>query len=370
MRIKAAVTYEHNAPFVIKEVNLAEPKDTEILVRMAGCGICHSDLFVKDNGPTPLPVVFGHEGSGVVERVGSAVTMVEPGDHVVFCSYSCGICEPCLSGHPAWCVRSREVNFGGVSSDGTKRLSDDEGNELSCFFGQSSFATYVVADQRSAVKVRKDIDLAMLGPLGCGFQTGAGSVLNVLKAKAGDTIAIFGCGTVGLAALMAAKLAGCGTIIGIDAVDAKLDLAKELGATHCINAKNMEDATSGITKEIMDITEGKGLDFTFETTAAQALLGAAIESLKPGGSAGTVATTLGDAIVGIKINALMGQSKKLVGIVQGDSIPWLFIPKLIDFYMEGRFPIDKLITYYDFDDINKAADDAHHGLVIKPVLRF
>ena len=365
MKIKAAVAYERKEPFVVKDVELAEPKATEILVRMAGCGICHNDLFTKDEGPTPLPAVFGHEGSGVVERVGSAVTMVEPGDHVVFCSYSCGVCEQCLSGHPALCVQTVPVNFGGVYADGTKRLTDEEGRELSCFFGQSSFSTYVVADQRSAVKVDKDVDIAMLGPLGCGFQTGAGAVLNVLAPGPCDTIAVFGCGSVGLAAVMAAKISGCGTIIGIDAVPAKLDMAKEFGATQVINGAETPD----ITAKIMEITSGRGLDFTFETTGAQPLFEASIESLRQGGTCGTVATT-GEKILDFKLVSLMGPCKRLVGIVQGDSIPWLFIPKLIEFYKQGRFPFDKLIRYYPFEEINRAAADSHHGAVIKPVLRF
>jgi len=365
MKIRAAVAYDNKSPFVIKEVELAEPKDNEILVKMVGCGICHADPFVKENGPTPLPAVLGHEGSGIVERVGSAVTMVEVGDHVVFCSYSCGICELCTSGHPAMCVRADEVNFGGVSSDGTRRLTDENGVELSTFFGQSSFAEYVVADERSAVKVDKDVDLAMLGPLGCGFETGAGSVLNVFRPKGGSSIAVFGCGSVGLAALMAAKITGCSTIIGVDAVQAKLDVATEFGATHTINGKEVKD----ITARIMEITGGRGLDFTFDTIGDENILAAAIESLIKGGTCGTVAST-GGGYIKLKLVTLMGQSKRLVGIVQGDSVPWTFIPKLIGFYKEGLFPFDKLIKYYSFDDINKALEDAHNGLVVKPVLRF
>ena len=365
MRIRAAIAYERREPFVIKDAELADPKETEILVRMAGCGICHNDLFTKDEGPTPLPAVFGHEGSGIVEHVGSAVTMVAPGDHVVFCSYSCGACEQCLSGHPALCVQAGRVNFGGICSDGTTRLRDAEGRELSCFFGQSSFATYVVADQRSAVKVDKDVDIAMLGPLGCGLQTGAGAVLNVLAPGPCDTIAVFGCGSVGLAAIMAAKISGCDKVIGIDAVPAKLEMAKELGATQVINGAETPD----ITAEIGEITRRRGVDYTFETTGAQPLFEASIESLRPGGTCGTVATT-GEKILDFKLVSLMGSCKTLVGIVQGDSVPWLFIPKLIEFYKEGRFPIDKLIRYYPFEEINKAAEDAHRGAVIKPVLRF
>jgi len=365
MKIRAAVVYERKAPFIIKEVELAEPKATEILVKMAGCGICHADLGVRDNGPTPVPAVFGHEGSGVVEKAGSAVTMVAPGDHVVLTAYSCGVCEYCLKGRPALCKQNDRVNFGGVYMDGTKRLRDEEGNELSSFFGQSSFAEYAVCDQRSAVRVDKDIDLAMLGPLGCGLQTGAGAVLNVLKPGAGDTVAVFGCGSVGLSALIAAKMCGCKTIVGVDNIEAKLGLALELGATHAINTSDDPD----VTRQILEITGGRGLDFTFETTGVEPLFQSAIDSLIKGGACGTVATT-GERVLGLKLVSLMSNCRKLVGIVQGDSVPQLFIPKLIDYYKKGLFPIDKLIAYYGFDDINKAAADAHQGLVIKPVLRF
>ena len=365
MKTRAAVVYERKGPFEIKEVELSAPGPTEILVRLAGCGICHADLGVKDNGPTPLPAVFGHEGAGVVESVGSEVAAVSPGDHIVLCSYSCGLCEPCLRGRPSMCLNNHRVNFGGIYADGTKRLRDGDGNELSCFFGQSSFSEYVVADQRNAVKVDGDIDLTMLGPLGCGFQTGAGAVLNVFAPQGGDTIAVFGCGSVGLAALMAAKIAGCSTIIGIDAVPNKLDMAKELGATNVIDTGESPDVASAVN----EITGGRGLDFTFETAGAEGLFMAAIESLCKGGTCGTVAST-GERVLGFKLSSLMSHSRRLVGIVQGGSIPQLFIPKLIGFYKEGRFPFDRLIKYYPFDDINKAADDAHKGLVIKPVLRF
>ena len=365
MKIRAAVAYERKEPFVISEVELAEPKETEILVKMAGCGICHADLGVKENGPTSLPAVFGHEGSGIVEEVGSAVTMVSPGDHVVLTAYSCGVCEYCISGHPALCIENDRVNFGGIYMDGTKRLKDESGNELSCFFGQSSFSEYVVADQRNAVKVCDDLDLALLGPLGCGIQTGAGAVMNVLRPKAGDTIAVFGCGSVGLSAVMAAKIVGCGIIIGIDNVDEKLKLAGELGATHLINTKVDPDVTG----QVHEITGGRGLDYTFETTGVQDLFQAAIDSLIKGGTCGTVATT-GDKKLELLLVSLMASCRKLVGIVQGDSIPAFYIPKLIELYKEGKFPFDKLVSFYDFDDINRAADDAHHGRVIKPVLRF
>ena len=366
MKIKAAVTYEKGTPFEIKDVELADPKETEVLIKIVGCGICHNDLFMVDNAPMELPVALGHEGSGVVESVGSHVTSIKPGDHVVLCSYSCGKCEACLSGHPAQCIRCDEVDFGGVYADGTKRLKDENGVEISSFFSQSSFATYVIADERNTVVVDKDVDLAMLGPIGCGIQTGAGSVLNVLKPSPGNAFVVFGCGAVGLSAIMAAKLCNCSPIIGIDVIEDRLLLAKELGATHIINGKE----TESISNEILALTKGMGADFSFETTGVPLLINEALYGLKRGGKCGIVAST-GGAEIGIKMqDALMGMSRSLIGIVQGDSIPWLFIPKLIELYKAGLFPYDKLIKYYDFEDINKAAEDAHSGAAIKPVLRM
>ena len=366
MLIKAAVTYETGTPFEIKDVTLSEPKESEVLVKMAGCGICHNDLFIKDNGGVPLPVVLGHEGSGVVVKTGHAVKKVKPGDHIVFCSYACYECEQCLKGHPAACEKSYPVNFGGAYADGTKRLKDAEGRELSCFFSQSSFATYAIGDEKNAVKVDAGVPLEMLGPLGCGIQTGAGSVINRLKPSPGDSIAVFGCGSVGLSAIMAARLSGCSKIIGIDTLPERLELALELGATHVINGEKTPD----LVKEVISIT-GKGADFSFDTTAVPELINAALFCLKRRGVCGVVGSAGNDTMISIKYQpALMSASRTLTGIVQGDSRPDLFIPQLIEFYKSGLFPFDRLITYYDFKDINKAAEDSHSGKAVKPVLKY
>lgn len=367
MEILAAVTREKGAPFRIETLELAEPKETEVLVKMAGCGVCHTDILAMDQSlPVPLPAVLGHEGSGVVEKVGSAVKDIKPGDHVVFSSYSCGACEACQSGHPAQCVRCDEVDFFGHYADGTKRLRDGNGEEISSFFSQSSFATRCIADQNNTVMVDKDVDVAMLGPLGCGLGTGAGAVLNVLKPAPGDSIAVFGCGSVGLSAIMAAKLSGCSTIIGVDIVPSRLSIAEELGATHTINGKE----TDSVSGAIKDITGGRGADRSLETTAIEKLINEALYSLRRGGSAGVVGST-GEKIIGIKLQyALMGESKRLIGIVQGDAIPKLFIPKLIKFYKDGVYPFDKLIRYFEFDAINEAFDASEKGDAIKPVIRY
>ncbi len=365
MKIKAAVTHYQGQEFVFEEVELAEPKESEILVKMVACGICHTDAVARDQGlPVPLPAVFGHEGAGIVEKVGSAVQSFKPGDHVVLSFFSCGKCEACLSGYPYICDQYDQVNFTGVYKDNTKRLSQN-GEKISTFFGQSSFATYAVSDERNAVKIDDDVDLALMGPLGCGIQTGAGAVFNKLRPKANSSLVVFGCGCVGLCAVMAAKVAGCGQIIGVDAVPSRLELAKELGATHVINGKEVND----IVAEIMKIT-GKGADYSIETTAVPALTSQALYCLKLLGTCVTVAST-GEAEIPIKLQyALMGVGKTLVGCVEGESIPRVFIPQLVRLYKEGKFPIDKLVKFYSFEDINKAFEDSHNGVAIKPIIKF
>ncbi|KUO75851.1 MAG: aryl-alcohol dehydrogenase [Desulfosporosinus sp. BRH_c37] len=365
MKIKAAVTHTPRQKFVIEEVELAEPKESEVLVKMVGCGVCHTDAVARDQEmPVPLPAVLGHEGSGVVEKVGSSVRTLKPGDHVVLTVFSCGNCEACLTGHPSQCEQSFPTSFCGVYKDGTKRLTQN-GVELSTFFAQSSFATYAIADERNTVKIDDDVDLALMGPLGCGLQTGAGTVLNKIKPEAGSSIVIFGCGAVGLSALMAAKIAGCSIIIGVDVVPSRLELAKELGATQVINGNDVEDTVAEITK----IT-GKGADYSLDTTASPALVNQALYCLKPLGTCAIVGAS-GETEFNIKLQyAVMGLGKTLVGVVEGDSIPKLFIPTLVKFYKEGRFPIDKLIKFYSFEDINQAFEDSKNGITIKPVIKF
>ncbi|NQS76741.1 MAG: NAD(P)-dependent alcohol dehydrogenase [Peptococcaceae bacterium] len=365
MKIKAAVVHSPGQDFVIEEVDLAPPKESEVLVRMVACGVCHSDAFARDQGiPVPLPAVLGHEGAGIIEKVGSAVSGVKQGDHVVLSYFSCGRCEACLTGHPSQCDQSYEVSFGGVYKDGTKRLSQ-EGVEISAFFGQSSFATYVVADERNVVKIDRDVDLALMSPLGCGIQTGAGTVINVLRPRAGSLLVVFGCGTVGLSAVMAAKITGCGQIIGVDIVSSRLELAAELGATHVINSGDVGDPAA----EIMKIT-GRGADYSMDTSAVPANITSALRCLKTLGTAVSVGST-GDNEVCFKPQyELMGGGKTLIGAIQGDSIPQLFIPQLVRFYQEGKLPLEKIIRFYEFTDINRAFADAHKGITIKPVIRF
>jgi aryl-alcohol dehydrogenase len=365
--IKAAVAEDKGAPFTIEELELEEPRADEVLVRIVASGICATDAHVwHQHIPTPLPVVLGHEGAGIIERVGSAVTALKPGDHVVMSYQSCGHCAPCLTSHAPYCDHAMEANFGGARLDGTvgvHRAGDEpKGKPVhGHFFGQSSFATHALTTERNTVKVPDDVPLELLGPLGCGFQTGAGAVLNSFRVSAGESIAVFGVGAVGLAAIMAARVAAAGVIVAVDVNAERLALAQELGATHTINPRDTD-----VAGELRRIT-GRGVNYVFETSGRKEMLQHAVNALATLGQVGLVASAGTDATVEVAQLALGNQIR---GIVQGDAVPQLFIPELIRLFKAGQFPFDRLVRFYPFDQINDAFAAAASGEVIKPILRI
>lgn len=361
MKIKAAVTHHMGEEFKFEDVELADPKANELLIKIVASGVCHTDAVARDLGTTPYPVVLGHEGSGVVEKVGVGVKNIQPGDHVVLSFTSCGHCENCLTGHPTVCMSFNELNFGGKMEDGTHRLSHHT-HELSTFFGQSSFGTYAVVNARNVVKVDKEVDLALLGPLGCGIQTGSGTVLNRLKPKFGTSIVVYGTGAVGLSAIMAAKITGCKYIIAVDIHDSRLELAKDLGATHVINSKK-ED----VVERIKSITNG-GAHYGVDTTGVPIVIRQGLRSLRPLGQLAIVGFT---PEMNINVHEeIMAEGKTIVGVIEGDAIPQLFIPELVDYYKNGLFPFDKLVKFYNFEEINQAFEDSKKGLAIKPIIKI
>ncbi|MGL6199115.1 MAG: NAD(P)-dependent alcohol dehydrogenase [Lachnospiraceae bacterium] len=363
MKINAAIIKEAGKPFTIEELELQEPKENEALVRIVASGVCHTDEVAQMQFiPVPLPAVFGHEGSGIVEKVGANMTEFKPGDHVGLSFSYCGHCDNCKSAKPYWCDSMNLINFGGTSVDGTKRLSQD-GNEVSSFFGQSSFATYAVVHKHSMIIVGKDIPLELVGPLGCGIQTGAGAVLNRLRPEFGSSIVVMGCGTVGMSAIMAAKIAGCEKVIAVGGNPASLELALELGATHTINRKDCDDLVA----EIKNITEG-GANYAIDTSGVSDFVRMALNCVCFGGTAVVLGATP-ELTINVQ-QELMGEGKSLIGILEGDSIPQMFIPKLLNYFRLGKFPFDKLITFYNFKDINQAISDSHNGKVIKAVLKM
>ena len=368
MKIKAAVVFERSGKFSIEELELDEPKDNEVLVRIVGVGICHTDLAARDQHlPIPpsraLPGVFGHEGAGVVEKVGARVTKVKPGDHVALSWDCCGACPSCKSGHDPYCRNFFLHNFNAARTDGTTTMQKGDQVIYGSFFSQSSFASFSLANESNVVKVPKDIPLEILGPLGCGVQTGAGAVINALQASVGSSIAVFGVGPVGMSAVLGALVSGCATIIAVDIIPERLELARELGATHTINAGEVDPVEA-----IRDLTGG-GAEFTLECVGNPQVLRQAVDSLPRCGVCGLLGVVPPGTEVNLDMDLIMN-GRTVRGIIEGDAIPDLFIPKLIQLYSQGRFPFDRLITFYPFDEINQAVEDMENGRVIKPVLRF
>jgi aryl-alcohol dehydrogenase len=363
MKIKAALCPEGGKPFQIVTVELDDPRSNEVLVRIIGTGLCHTDLLFKDHMGIPLPAVYGHEGAGIVEKVGAGVSLIKPGDHVAISYNSCGSCNNCLSGKPFYCLNFVALNYSGGRTDGSFPISMNGLPVFGSFFGQSSFAEFVLAGERNLVKVPKDIPLEILGPLGCGVQTGAGTVLNALKAEDGSSIAVFGVGAVGLSAIMMAKAVGCTTIIGVDIKSERLEFAKELGATHVINALDKNPV-----EEVQAIT-GLGVNYSIEATAVPSVYRQAVDSLNGTG----VCVLLGAPPTGTEVTFDMQSfltGKTTRGVIEGESIPQIIIPQMIELYKMGKFPFDKMIKFYDAKDINQAVTDSEKGIAIKPVIRF
>ncbi len=365
MFIEAAVTRAKHAPMSLEILELQEPRADEILVRLVATGVCHTDIAMRDQAyPVPQPIVLGHEGAGIVERVGGSVTRVEPGDHVVMSYDSCGRCASCLANAATYCHGFFPHNFLGSRSDGSTALSREGESIHSHFFGQSSFATHAICRERNVVKVPEDIALELLGPLACSIQTGAGAVINALKIGTGRSFAVFGAGSVGLSAVMAARVAGATTIVAVDIKSQRLALARELGATHTIDASKEQPA------EAIVALSGAGVDYTLETTALPHVIRQAVESLAPRGTCGIVGACPGGTEMTLDVLHIMTAGRTIRGIVEGDAVPQTFVATIIELYRQGRFPFDKLVTFYPFDRIDDAVRDSENGSVVKAVVRM
>lgn len=364
--VTAAVLRERSGPFQIESLHLDAPRAREVVVRIVASGICHTDLSARDQVlPFRLPAVLGHEGAGIVEQVGGEVTSVHPGDRVVLSFASCGACSHCRDDHVAYCQHAARLNFGGVRLDGASVLNDADGRSVSGFFlGQSSFATHVLANESSVVPIAADVPLELMGPLGCGMQTGAGTIANLLKPRAGNSLAIFGTGSVGLAALMAARIAGCTPIIAVDINDVRLKLAAELGAHVMLNA-----ASGNIVQGIRAATAGRGVDFSVECTGRPEVLREAIDALAACGTCALVGAAHPSTEVSVNMAAML-RGRSLRGVTEGDSVPQQFIPQLIEWWREGRFPFERLVQYFEFEQINEAVAACASGTVIKPIVKM
>jgi len=359
MQITAAVSRGTGAAPGLEQLELEAPRAGEMRIRLVATGICHTDLHEHPGRHAPQPIVLGHEGAGVVETLGPDVRGFVVGDHVILSGSSCGRCPSCLANRPTYCDLAMPLCFGGKRLDGSTALRCGDAAVHSHYFGQSSFATHAVVPERTAVKVDRDLPLEKFGPLGCGVITGAGAVLEALRVGFGDSIAIFGVGGVGLSAVMAARLAGARNIVAIDLNAGRLALARELGATHALHPD--DDAV----QQIRAVT-GRGVRYSLNTTTVPAVHSMALEVLAMNGTCAFVAAPRGAWAP--QMFALLAGGRQLRGILGGDAHPGLFLPQLIDYWRQGRFPFDRLLTFYRFDEIARAFDDVHHGRVIKPVL--
>lgn len=364
MKIKAAVVKAPGDDYRIETVELQELQDTDILVKIVASGICRSDYSERNGAVVPFPNILGHEGSGIVEKIGRSVTTVQPGDHVILSYGYCDKCKKCNEGHPSSCYHWMDINNSGVNPRGEHVFKDEDGKEINNFFNQSAFATYSITNEANIVKVDKDIDLRILGPLGCGLGTGSGVVMEVLNPKPGSSMAIFGTGAVGFAALMAAKIVGCSTIIALDINAERLNKAKELGATHVINSQEHSET---LVNEIKELTGGVGVDYAIDTSGVIPVMQQALAVVSNGGTFVPLAVTKKEFEVNTFFNLVFG-NKKMVGCLIGDTIPKYHLPRLIDFYKKGQFPFDQFIKFYDFEDIVQAEADSVSGKTLKSVL--
>jgi Zn-dependent alcohol dehydrogenase len=366
MRTTAAVTPERGAPFLIEDVDLDDPRPGEVRVALAACGVCHTDAVARDGDlPFPVPGVLGHEGVGYVDAVGDGVTSVSPGDTVLLGWPWCGRCRNCLAGQPRYCRELGPLLVGGGRPDGTTALTRSDGTPLhSHFFGQSSFARHAIVAERAVVRVRTSTPIEAVGVLACGIATGAGAVLNALRVEPGASIAVFGAGAVGLAAVMAARLTAATRIIAVEPNAGRREKAAKYGATEVIDPGESADVVAAIT----EICDGPA-DAALDCTGIAPVIRQAIDSV---GMLGT-AVLIGAAPAGAEFSAdhlstLWG--KRIVGTLGGESQSGRFVPALLELHDQGRFPFTDLIEYFPLDELNDALAASHHGDVIKPVIRM
>ncbi|GAA1365225.1 NAD(P)-dependent alcohol dehydrogenase [Arthrobacter rhombi] len=364
MNTTAAILDQIGGNFALAEVTLGDPAPDEVLFDVVGVGLCHTDLAVREGHlPFPLPGIVGHEGSGIVRAVGSDVTAVAVGDRICASFNSCGSCTECTAGTPSYCQEFMQRNFSGARPDGTSPLQNDDGALGGNFFGQSTFATAAIARERNVVRVPEDMPLDIVGPLGCGIQTGAGAIMNALACEPGSSLLVTGGGSVGLAAVLGAVVQGVGTIIVLEPVAARRELALELGATHALDPADgpLQEQVRGILPE--------GVNYALDTTAHLGVLAGVVSALSQRGHLGMVGVP-SDPEATFSFSLLEAQARGLsfTSIVEGNSNPASFIPELFALHHAGRFPFEKMITRFPFDRINEAIAAQASGSAVKVVL--
>jgi len=361
MLTRAALVEAQGQPFTMAEVELEAPRADEVLVRMVATGLCHTDITMGSFLPPEMfPNVFGHEGAGVIEEVGPDVRGLEPGDHVVMSFRSCGECAKCQAGLVGYCDQTLLLNYMGMRMDGSQPISRGGAPVFGSFFGQSSLAAHALAYADNCVKVDPDLDLRLVAPYGCGFQTGAGTVLNVIKPRPDDSLVVYGVGAVGLAAVAAAAAEGVASIVAVDPLPSRREVAERFGAVTV--DPNAVDDVVGRVKELT----GGGATYAIDTTAISDVVKQAQQSLRMRGT--LVALGLGAEEYTLDAIDLLQSGKKVMASIEGDSDPQEMVPRLIAMNAAGDFPVDELITTYPFTEINAAVADVLAGKVVKPVL--
>jgi len=367
MKAKAAVLFAVGQKLDIREVDVEPPRSGEVLIQMAAAGICHSDLHVMTGHlEAPLPVILGHEGSGVVAEVGPAVTSLKPGDHVIpLWRLSCGVCEYCSDGRPALCAEGLQIRKTGRLLDGSTRFKLN-GMEIKHFAGVSSFSEYSVVPEKAAFKIPDDFPLDRAALLGCGVITGVGAVFHAARAKPGSSVAIFGSGGVGINVIQGAAIAGAEKIIAVDLLANKLEFARRFGATHTINAKEVDPVEA-----IRILTDGRGVDYAFEVIGLPATIRQAYDSLSKRGMAIVVGVTPMTMEVSVPIMTLVFEERVLTGSIYGSSRPRIDIPMLINLYRAGKLKLDELLTRtYPFPQINEAYAALERGEGLRSIVTF
>jgi Zn-dependent alcohol dehydrogenase len=359
LEVTTAVLREPGDHFSIEHGELEAPRADEVLVRVAACGICHSDLLVARSAvPQQLPLVLGHEGAGVVEAVGAGVTDIAPGDRVVISYAWCGRCSNCARGRMAYCASSHQLNLSGCRPDGSGGMRIGDEPVHARFTGQSSFATHALAAARSVVPIPDDVPFEIAAPLGCGFQTGAGAILNTLCPEPGSSIAVFACGSVGLAAVMAAKVAGCDEIIAVDPQPQRRELALRVGATDAAAPEDVKELLAG------------RVDYAVDCIGKPEVVGAALGALATPGTCISIGIQGFRQPLEIDLAKLVSKGQTLRGAMEGDAVPTTFIPRLVDLWRQGRFPAEEVITTFPFEAINDAIQTTIRGEAVKAVLTF
>jgi len=336
----------------LEQLRLDDPRAGEVLVRLVATGVCHTDLGpYRGHRAIRVPVVLGHEGAGVVDAVGASVSTVAPGDHVVLASVPrCGKCRACIQGRPYICEVSAAARSAGTLLDGTSRLHAGS-QPVAHFFSQSSFAEQAVVPEGAAVRVPLDAPLDKVAVLACGVSTGLGAVFNAAAVPPGASVVVFGCGGVGLGAVIAAELSQAEAVIAVDLVDEKLDLARSLGATHTINASR-EDPVS----QVYALT-GTGVEYAFEFVGQPRTVEQAVQTLAPGGHAYIVGGLAPDARISFPALGFLND-KHVHGVTLGNVRATIDIPRYVSLYQKGKLPLDRLVTRrYGLDEVNRALDD-------------